>query len=276
MYVDSFLHGRDAHSTTCLQGLHSGMGPGSSNLVESEWRDGTYAEYARVPLENCTKLPNPKETTTAALSVELISFTHIGKLLVPFGGLRDLKVQPGEIVIVAPATGTFGGCCVEVALAMGCRVIAAGRNEAALGLLKEQCGNQRLRTVTLTGDVEIDAKAFDTAHAFIDWCPPSVTNPTHIKSAIMALKADGRICLMGGLQGDVSIPYSQVWAKNLKLSGRFMYDVEAPQALVNMIEAGIINIDLKTVGPFKLEDWREAFDAATIGSGVRVQTVFTP
>ena len=56
----------------------------------------------------------------------------IFRLMVSCGGLRDTDVKAGETVIVSPATGGFGGAALFVALAMGARVIAMGRNMAAL------------------------------------------------------------------------------------------------------------------------------------------------
>jgi NADPH:quinone reductase-like Zn-dependent oxidoreductase len=51
---------------------------------------------------------------------------------VPYGGLRDIDLKPGETIIIAPAAGSFGGAAVKLALAMGALVIAVGRNPEAL------------------------------------------------------------------------------------------------------------------------------------------------
>ena len=50
-------------------------------------------------------------------------------LLVPYGGLRDMKLVPGETLVVCPATGSFSGACVQIAVAMGAKGIGMGRNE---------------------------------------------------------------------------------------------------------------------------------------------------
>lgn len=59
--------------------------------MRGEWRDSTYAEYAKVPLENCTaldekRLLGPVEDGGLGYSEEALAY--ISSLLVPFGGLR--------------------------------------------------------------------------------------------------------------------------------------------------------------------------------------------
>jgi NADPH:quinone reductase-like Zn-dependent oxidoreductase len=93
--------------------------------MHGEWRDWTYAEYAKVPLENCFPLDEARllgSVETGGLGYSLENLTQIPRLLVPHGGLADIKLQAGETIIIAPATGMFGGRAVEVALAMGAKV----------------------------------------------------------------------------------------------------------------------------------------------------------
>jgi len=44
---------RDDPTCGVLMGVHEGFSDGSSSLMGGEWRDSTFAEFARVPLENC-------------------------------------------------------------------------------------------------------------------------------------------------------------------------------------------------------------------------------
>lgn len=102
----------------------------------------------------------------------------------PFSGLRDINVKVGETVIVSPATGAFGGVAVQVAVAMGARVITMGRGNAKLSSLKEKFENSQVETVTMTGDSETDTaalRAFGQADAFFDISPLATAGSTHIK-----------------------------------------------------------------------------------------------
>lgn len=72
-------------------------------------------------------------------------------------------------MIVSPATGAFGGAAVQVAVAIGARVIAMGRDNAKLPSLKEKFGNSQVETAAMTGDPETDTAAllaFRQADAF--------------------------------------------------------------------------------------------------------------
>jgi NADPH:quinone reductase-like Zn-dependent oxidoreductase len=53
VYFDCYVHGRNDTTSLSLHGLSAGFTAGSNMLMESSWRDGTYAEYAKLPLENC-------------------------------------------------------------------------------------------------------------------------------------------------------------------------------------------------------------------------------
>jgi hypothetical protein len=72
--------------------------------MHGQWRDATFAEYAKIPLENCIPL-----------SRSLLAKPEDGGLgyavedLAQIPSLRDIDVKVGETVIVSPATGAFGG-----------------------------------------------------------------------------------------------------------------------------------------------------------------------
>ena len=117
-----------------LFGFHEGFTEGSRKLSHDVWRDGCYAEFAKVPLENCIALDEKRLCQELGYSIR--DLAYLSYLLVPFSGLRDIKLEPGETVVVCPATGGFGGAGVQVAVAMGARVIALGRNEKELARLK--------------------------------------------------------------------------------------------------------------------------------------------
>ncbi|KAF7590671.1 hypothetical protein BBP40_002563 [Aspergillus hancockii] len=112
--------------------------------------------------------------------------------LVPFGGLSEVDVKPGEVVIVAPATGRYGGATVAVALAVGTTIVAAGRNERALEALTATfASTRRLRTVVLMEDISHNAANFKAAvrepqraDVYIDFSPPDVAHSSLLAAAI--------------------------------------------------------------------------------------------
>ena len=185
--VASLIRGRDDATAVCLSGIHEGYSEGSKTLMRGEWKDSTYAEYAKVPLETCDLLDEGR--LCGRMGYEIGNLAYLSTLLVPYGGLRDIDLKAGETVIVSPATGAFGGAAVLVALAMGARVIAMGRNVEALERIKKR--SERIETVPITGDILKDSEAlkrFGAVDAFFDISPPEAAKSTHIKSGILALK----------------------------------------------------------------------------------------
>jgi D-arabinose 1-dehydrogenase-like Zn-dependent alcohol dehydrogenase len=280
------VHARDDPTLTFLQGLFA-FGP-AKKLMDGEWRNGTYAEYAKVPLENIHPLNEDLLINRMGYSVQ--DLTYIDPLCIPYGGFADIELKPGETVVVAPATGSFGGAAVTVALGMGARVIAAGRNDAKLTMMLKVLGplyGDRLSTVQLTGDVEVDTKAIQSASpdgkgadCFMDFAPPEASKSTHIKACLLALKPNGRASIMGGIRADVSIPLFMVVMRNLQIKGKLMYRREDVTRFIGMVEAGLIKLGskgaVKIGGSYKLEEAMTAFEIASQNTGYGVEFAFTP
>jgi D-arabinose 1-dehydrogenase-like Zn-dependent alcohol dehydrogenase len=284
--VDINVRARDDNSLNILQGLFA-TGP-AGKLMDEEWRHGSYAEYLKAPLENI--FPLDEDILIKQMGYTIHDLCYITTLMVPMGGLVDLGIKPGQSVVVAPATGAFGGAAVTVALAMGARVVAAGRNEAQLKAMESVLGTiygGRLASVKLTGSVDADAQALQKASpggkgldAYIDFSPATAAKSTHIKSCIIALKTHGKASFMGGIQEDVNIPYNLLMLKSLQIKGRFMYERQAIVQLIGMVEAGIVKLgkaaDVEIVGAYKLEDIEAALDAAAKNSGFGKEVVLAP
>ena len=194
------------------------------------------------------------------LGYEVEELAYVSGLLVPFGGLKDIGLQAGETVIVSPATGGFGGAAVLVALAMGARVIAMGRDRAKLEKLREKVGGGRVEVVPMTGDVEADAKSLKTwgeVDAFFDISPPEAAKSTHMKSGILALRKGGRVSLMGGIREDVGVPHGRIMHWNLTLKGKvrmfFLLFAQPLAWLWSQIKthgAGVVSSEM---GPFPFQ-----------------------
>lgn len=284
VHIDMFVRGRDDPTACFLFGIHEGFTEGSRKLMHGEWRDTTYAEYAKMPLENCDALDETRllgSPRDGGLGYTIEDLQYLSTLLVPYGGLRDIDLKAGETVIIAPATGAFGGGAVLVALAMGARVIAMGRNVEVLE--KVAATSERIEAVPITGNLQKDVEALKklgAADAFLDISPPAAAKSTHLKSGILSMRHSGRVSLMGGYREDIVIPYGVVLHKNLVLKGKWMYNREDIGMLVKMIEIGVLKLGegagCKVVGKFGLEDWKTAFDVAAENAGMGLQTLIAP
>ncbi|KAK4546964.1 hypothetical protein LTR36_001696 [Oleoguttula mirabilis] len=281
VFVDCVIRGRDDPSALYLLGISEGHSDGSKKLAREVWHDGTLAEFVKVPLDNCIPLDEARLCQTLGYSIE--DLMYMGYLLVPYGGLRDIRVEPGDTVVVCPATGGFGGAGVLVAVAMGARVIAMGRNEQELERLQEHVHKGTpwacVETVKITGDEAIDTaslKAYGPVDAILDFTPPVAAKSTHLKSAVAALRYEGRVSLMGFV--DFSVSDMKIVGSNITLKGKLMYSREDMLQFVKMLEMGLLpkGKDLVDTRTFRLDEWEEAFDAAAQWTGVGRAVAFLP
>ncbi|MCJ1359636.1 MAG: hypothetical protein MMC33_009638 [Icmadophila ericetorum] len=265
--VDAVIRGRDDPTNIFLLGAHQGATEGSKKLMDGEWRNATCAEYAKLPLEILFPL-NEARLLGGGLGYSIDDLAHIPTLLVPYGGLRDVGLKPGETVIIAPATGGFSSAAVFVALSMGAgKVIAMGRNKETLKSLSAR--DDRIVVVPISGDVATDLQALqehDPADVFFDISPRGAAKSSHLMAGMLSLKHAGRVSLMGGIREDVTIPHSMFVHKNITLKGKWMYEPSEVRELIAMVETGVLPLGRKlgvdVVGKFKLEDSEEAFKKA--------------
>lgn len=260
-----------------------GEGPEARAAMEGVWRDGCFAEVVRAPLENVH--PLDEAALLGGHGYALRDLGALAALAVPYGGLSRAGVRPGQTVVVAPATGAFGGAAVRVALALGARVVAMGRDEEALRDLEAR-GKGRVATVRMSGSVGADVEGIRGAAArlvggqgtemgqadvFLEISPPGVVDGPgktvpYITAALKALRPGGRAVLMGGLRHDVSLPVCDLVHDQKSIQGAWMYTPEQLGELIRLVETGILKVGegegFKCVGVFALEEWEQAFETA--------------
>ncbi|KAE8445412.1 hypothetical protein EG329_013425 [Mollisiaceae sp. DMI_Dod_QoI] len=280
---DITVRARDDPDKAILMGLHGGA---AMKLMEGEWRHGTFAEYAKFPLENVFSLN--EEILCGKLGYTIEDLCSTPAYLVPYGGLAEINLLPGDTLIVAPATGRFGGGAVTMALAMGATVIACGRNAATLSAMSSVFASiGRLRTYIFTGNIETDtanltklANNGQGADAFIDFSPAAAAQSTHIQTCIAALRPKGKAVLMGGISGKIEIDYGAVMMRSLRIQGRFMYEREMVVQVVKMLENGNLKlgeaVGCRTLGRFGLGDVEEGLVVAGREKGWGRQVVLVP
>jgi D-arabinose 1-dehydrogenase-like Zn-dependent alcohol dehydrogenase len=222
VYVDCVIRARDDPDCFFLSAIYEGATDGSKKLMRDAWRDGTFAEYARVPLENCILLDEAR--LCDGLGYSHHDLAYIAFLLVPYGGLRDIQLEPGETIVICPATGFYGSLGVQVAIAMGAKVIAMGRNEEKLAKLVEDIRSRspgaNIGAVQITGNEDNDVsalKSYGAVDAVLDITPSEASLSTHTRSAIKALRRGGRVSLMGSTK-NISVP--EILVNNITLKGR--------------------------------------------------------
>lgn len=283
--LEPHIRGRDNPDVQILWGTGVfGANPMAKKLMEDSWRNGLYAEYARAPLENCYAL-NEKvllgSPAEGGLGYSIADLTCLSRQLVAYGGLRGIDLKAGETVIVAPATGAYSGAAVQVASAMGARVIAVGRNLNTLH--KIAAANARVNIVQLKGNFEEDLASlqqFGPVDAYIDISPAAANDSTHVRSCLMALKQYGRASLMGVIQKDIAVPYVMAVLNNLTIRGQYMYEREDARGIIKLAEAGVLKLGKsaghEVVAQVPLEEWEKGLEIARQNSEAGKIVLFTP
>lgn len=283
VWVEPTISARDDPDTQILFAFYAGITPAGKSLMANAWKNGNYGEKTLAPMENLYVLPETlfKSKENGGSGYHFKDLATLTTVLTGYGGLDSANVGAGTTVIVAPATGKFSGGAVLAGLAMGAKVIAAGRNEEALKKLYKFSGaKERLTTVKLVSDAEKDTASLlaatggQGADVFIDFTPPQAagpSTPSHITAAVQALKRNGQAILMGGLPTDVSFNYVGLMAKNITVRGQFMYNREQVKKFIKMIENGnaVLGdaVGLDVAGSFGLDKIEEALDLAEKGAG---------
>ncbi|KAI0841780.1 NAD(P)-binding protein [Hypoxylon sp. FL0890] len=281
VYVELTVRARDDPNVKILRGFHEGYSEGTRRLMGGAWRNGCWATLSTAPLENAH--PLDENILVEKLGYKLEELGSLSQLIVPYGGLADIDLKPGETILIAPATGSFSSAAVHVALAMGARVIAMGRNETALAELKKLAEPGRVETVKISGDVQEDVNAlakFGPLDAYFDISPRPASKSSHIKAGILSLRPGGRMSLMGGIPGEIEIPYWHVSYNGLTIKGTFMNTIQQAKELIKLVERGVLKIGsragMKVAGKYTLEDWEKALKAAAAEGGPGRSVYFIP
>ncbi|MFE9428699.1 alcohol dehydrogenase catalytic domain-containing protein [Kitasatospora sp. NPDC006697] len=277
VWCDCTVRARDDALTPdiTLQGWSS-RGEGGARLARY-LPDGSFAELMRVPTENVYPLP-------PAAGEDPARWAALGVHVIPYGGLLAGGLAAGETLLVSGATGNLGSSAVAVALAMGAgRVVAPGRNKAALGLLADRFG-PRVRPVPLSGEEAEDRAAMSAAadgpiDLVIDLLPPGAPSSV-ARTAAMMVREYGRVVLMGGvgmLGGeDLALPYPWLMRNSVTVRGQWMYPRTANVGIIRLLASGALDLAPERVRSFGLDDVNEAVAYAASHGGPFDRTVLAP
>ena len=277
VWCDSTVRARDdalAPDIT-LQGWSS-RGEGGARLARY-LHDGPFAELMRVPTENAYRLP-------AGAAADPARWSALGVHTIPYGGLLAGRLEAGETLLVSGATGNLGSSAVAVALAMGAgRVIAPGRNRAALDLLADRFG-ARVRPVELSGDEDTDRAAMSAAadgsiDMVLDLLPPQAPSSA-ARSAAMTVREYGRVVLMGGVGmlggADLALPYPWIMRNSVTVRGQWMYPRTANVGMIRLVATGALDLTPERITRFGLDQVNEAVTYAAAHGGPFDRTVLIP
>jgi NADPH:quinone reductase-like Zn-dependent oxidoreductase len=97
--------------------------------VLGERMKGTYAEYVRIPAQNCFPIP-PRLTFEEAAAFPLV-FITVWRMLI-----TNARLRPGEDVLILGIGGGVAGAALQIAKQIGAHVIVTSSTDEKLALAK--------------------------------------------------------------------------------------------------------------------------------------------
>lgn len=204
-----------------LAGVVEAVGPDATRFRSGDrvWcssqglmgRQGTFAEYCAV--DECWLYETPDgvdDETVAACALVGIT-AHLGLI-------REAKLRAGEAIFVHGGSGGVGSMVVQMAAAIGARVMTTGSSDAKVVACK-QLGAE-VAVNYKSDDVAVAVKAFAPSGVNVFW--ETVREPDF--DAIVSYLAErGRIVLMAGREARPQFPVGPFYVKGCSLHGFVMF-----------------------------------------------------
>jgi NADPH2:quinone reductase len=180
-------------------------------------RQGTAAELACVGADWLHAIPEGVSDEDAA-AVALVGITaHIGLVL-------RAQVVAGETVFVNGGAGGVGSMVVQIAKALGARVIATAGSDERVAKAK-----------AFGADEGINYKTEDVAARVLEWAPDGVDvlwetrRETDFDWAIGLLAKRGRMVVMAGRDARPMLPVGPLYVKDCSVYGFAMFNYTAEE-----------------------------------------------
>jgi NADPH:quinone reductase len=178
-------------------------------------RPGTFSELAAVDEEWLHPIaPGVADETAVALS--LVGVTAL------LGLSLHARLQAGETILVNGGAGGVGSCVVQMAKAVGARVIATAGSEANVAACR-----------ALGADAAINYRTQDVAAAVQELAPAGINvwwetaREPDLARAVAALALRGRLVLMAGREARPPFPVGPFYVKDCRLLGFAMFNAAA-------------------------------------------------
>ncbi|HYW80962.1 MAG TPA: NADPH:quinone reductase [Thermoguttaceae bacterium] len=210
-----------------LAGVVEKVGPDATRFKKGDrvWgsnqgllgRQGTFAEYAAV--EECWLYPTPDDVSdNDAAAMAMVAITaHLGVF-------RDAGVKMGDNLFVNGGTGGVGACVIQMARAIGARVIATAGTDEKVKKCRE-----------LGATVAVNYKTDNVDKAIRRFAPKGLDvwfetrREQDFKQAVEHLAPGGRLIVMAGREACPEFPVGPFYTKDCKMFGYAMFNAPAQE-----------------------------------------------
>jgi NADPH:quinone reductase len=211
-------------------GVVEALGP-SANGVQIGARvfgisgGGAHAEYIVVPAAQCAALPDGLDLLTMGGAPEAFVTAH--DALVTRAGL-----QAGEWVLVHAVGSGVGTAALQLATALGARVVGTARTQAKLDRCAELGLVHAIVPPLANGELDVDALAWNIIERTEGGVAVTIdlAGGRYVEVDIAAAALCGRIVLVGAIAGtQATLPVHITMAKRLSIYGTVLRARNAPE-----------------------------------------------
>ncbi|MGJ7512961.1 alcohol dehydrogenase catalytic domain-containing protein [Pseudomonas baetica] len=251
--------GQDVNCSAYTFMGYFGFGPGSVDMFK-DYPYGGFGEFLTAPARNLVKLPDNVSYEAAA------RFGYIGTA---YSGLRKANLQAGQTVMIDGGTGTLGVGATICALAMGAaKIFVTGRNTDLLARLKSVAPNRIHALVAGEGVVE---EILQNTHGLgvdvIIQCLGANAPAKSVVTSIKALRRGGIYVNTGGLFEPLPIDTVDLMTHQKSILGSLWFTTAEGQAMADMAEAGVLNLQVFERQSYSIEKVDEALAALEVRDG---------
>ncbi len=175
-------------------------------------RQGTFAEYAAV--EEHWLYPTPEDVThEQAASLALVGITaHLGLF-------REAGLKMGETLFVNGGTGGVGSCVIQMAKAIGARVLATAGSKEKVKACRDLGAAMAVNYKT----ADVDAALQKFAPDGVDVWYETLREPD-LENTVEHLALGGRLILMAGRESSPRLPVGPFYTKDCKICGFALFN----------------------------------------------------
>ncbi|HEX5472788.1 MAG TPA: NADPH:quinone reductase [Lacipirellulaceae bacterium] len=170
-------------------------------------RQGTFAEYAAVDESWLYPIPEGVSDETAAACALVTLTAHIGLV-------REARLQTGETLFVNGGTGGVGSMVVQMAKALGARVITTAGSDEKVQICRELGADAAINYK----QEEITARVKELAPNGVNVWWETIREP-NFDQTVSLLAPHGRMILMAGRDARPPFPVGPFYTKDCSILG---------------------------------------------------------
>ena len=235
--------------------------------AEEKYREGAYADYVKVPVENILGLPD---------TIPFDQACKMSQLSLAFRGAEVAEVRAGSTVIVNGASGGSGVPALMACKFLGAgMIIAIGRRRERLESVKRLVGSNLIEIITIDENIHdriMELTNGTGADALLDYGPG---DPHSTQQCVYSLRRHAWVVLIGGATSELPLSYRYIMSKEMRITGCHT-TINTIVETMNLVAGGGLDCSKLVTHRFPLEEVNEALDVLRSGADNAIWVVVEP